>query len=85
MLNTMNVAPFDSEMLESCRLANERELKMAYLPSLADIELLKRQIRAENEARKNHPARDTGERVLKNNFVIEPGSDSGSRHMGNAG
>ena len=80
MLNTMDSTPFESDMLESCRLANDRELQMVYLPSLADIELLKRQIRAENETRKNHSVPDTGERVL----VFEPGSNTGSRHMGNA-
>jgi hypothetical protein len=44
--------------LESCRRANERELKGIWLPSLEEIDALKRQIRTENEARKgngSHP------------------------------
>jgi len=43
----------DSEpFLESCSLANEQESQRAYyLPSLVEIEVLKRQIRAEKEAK----------------------------------
>lgn len=43
----------DSELfLESCRLDDERELQRAiYLPSLAQIAVLKRQIRDENKAK----------------------------------
>jgi hypothetical protein len=52
MLNTMESEPFDRDMLESCRLDNERELKnVSTLPSREEIDVLKRQIRAENEAR----------------------------------
>jgi hypothetical protein len=42
----------DSEpFLESCRLDDERELQRAsYLPSLAEIAVQKRQIRAEKKA-----------------------------------
>jgi hypothetical protein len=43
----------DSEPFrETCSLANEQESQRAYyLPSLAEIEVLKRQIRAEKEAK----------------------------------
>jgi hypothetical protein len=42
--------------LESCSLANEQESQRAYyLPSLVDIELLKRQIRAEKVAKEGGP------------------------------
>jgi hypothetical protein len=46
-------APMHSEpFLESCRLDDERELQRAtYLPSLAEIAVLKRQIRDENKAK----------------------------------
>ena len=52
MVNTMESEPFDRDMLESWRLDNERELqKVSTLPSPEEIDALKRQIRAENEAR----------------------------------
>ena len=37
--------------LESCRHDNEREVKSVRMPSLEEIETLKRQIRAEKDAR----------------------------------
>jgi hypothetical protein len=43
----MDSKPF----LECCRLDNERESKNVRLPSREQIETLKRQIRAENQAR----------------------------------
>jgi hypothetical protein len=48
MLNSMDPNPF----LESRRLDNEREVKNVRLPSLEEIEVLKRQIRAENDTKK---------------------------------
>ena len=52
MLKTMESEPFDRDMLESCRLDNERELKnVRSCPSREEIEALKRQIRTENEGR----------------------------------
>jgi hypothetical protein len=51
MLIAMDAEPFESDAIESRLLANERELPRVYLPSLDEIEALKRQIRAENEAR----------------------------------
>jgi hypothetical protein len=39
------------DFLESCRLASEREVKNVRVPSLEEIESLKRQIRDENDAR----------------------------------
>jgi hypothetical protein len=47
-----DAARMDSDaFLESCRHDNEREVKNVRLPSLEEIETLKRQIRAENDAR----------------------------------
>jgi len=48
----------DSEpFLESCSLANEQESQRAYyLPSLVEIEVLKRQIRTEKEAKQGGPS-----------------------------
>jgi len=43
----MDSKPF----LECCRLDDERESKRVRLPSREEIEVLKRQIRAENKAR----------------------------------
>jgi hypothetical protein len=52
MLNAMESEPFERDMLESWRLDNERELKnVSTLPSREEIDALKQQIRAENEAR----------------------------------
>ena len=48
MLNSMDSDTF----LESCRLAKERELLRVRMPSREEIESVKQQIRAENEARK---------------------------------
>ncbi len=47
----MDSEPLDSDAIESLWLANERERPWVYLPSPAEIEALKRQIRAENERR----------------------------------
>ncbi len=47
----MNAEPSDSDAIESRWLAEERDLPSVYLPSLKEIDALKRQIRAENEAR----------------------------------
>jgi hypothetical protein len=47
----MDVEPLDSNAIESLWLANERERPWVYLPSPEKIEALKRQIRAENEAK----------------------------------
>jgi hypothetical protein len=48
----MESEPFDRDMLEPWRLDNERELKnVSTLPSREEIDALKREIRAENEAR----------------------------------
>jgi hypothetical protein len=51
MLSAMNDRPFDSDAIDSCWLANERERPWVYLPSPEEIEALKRQIRAENDAK----------------------------------
>ena len=51
MLSAMGAEPFDSEAIEFPWFANERELPRVYLPSPEQIEALKRQIRAENEAK----------------------------------
>jgi hypothetical protein len=51
MLSAVDAKSFDSDLLESRRLANEQELPGVYLPSPEQIEALKRQIRAENEFR----------------------------------
>ncbi len=40
--------------LESCRLASERESLRVRMPSREEIETVKRQIRAENDARDVH-------------------------------
>jgi hypothetical protein len=50
MLSAMDAELFDSELLESCRRDDARELHTAYLPSLAEIAVMKRQIRDEKEA-----------------------------------
>jgi len=43
---------FDSDLLESWRLDDERELqRVFYLPSLAEIAVMKGQIRGEKEAK----------------------------------
>jgi hypothetical protein len=47
----MDAEPRDSNAIESLWLADERERPWVYLPSPEQIEALKRQIRAENEAR----------------------------------
>ena len=48
MLIIMDAEVFDSDLLESWRLDDERELrKVFYLPSLAEIAVMKRQIRAD--------------------------------------
>jgi len=50
-----DAARMDSDaFLESCRHDNEREVKNVRLPSLEEIETVKRQIRAENDARDAH-------------------------------
>jgi hypothetical protein len=46
---------FDTELLESCRRDDARELHTAYLPSLAEIAVMKRQIRDEKEAKDGGP------------------------------
>jgi hypothetical protein len=51
MLSAVHAEPFDSDAIESGRRADERELERVYLPSPEEIDALKRQIRAENEAR----------------------------------
>jgi hypothetical protein len=51
MLGTVDAETFDSDPFASRRLAKEQELPSVYLPSPEQIEALKRQIRAENEAR----------------------------------
>jgi hypothetical protein len=47
----MDAEPFESNATESSWLAKERERPWVYLPTLEEIEALKRQIRAENEAK----------------------------------
>jgi hypothetical protein len=51
MLSAMDAELFDSDLLESCKRDDARELQTVYLPSLAEIAVLKRQIRAEKEAK----------------------------------
>jgi hypothetical protein len=51
----MDAELFDSELLESCRRDDARELHTAYLPSLAEIAVMKRQIRDEKEAQEGGP------------------------------
>jgi hypothetical protein len=52
MVNIMESETFARDMLEFWRHDNERELKnVSTLPSREEIDALKRQIRAENEAR----------------------------------
>jgi hypothetical protein len=52
MLSAMDAEPFDSGLLKSWRLDDERELqKVFYLPSPAEIAVMKGQIRAEKEAK----------------------------------
>jgi hypothetical protein len=47
-----DAARMDSDQfLESCRLENARESKNTRSPSLEEIDTMKRQIRAENDAR----------------------------------
>jgi branched-subunit amino acid aminotransferase/4-amino-4-deoxychorismate lyase len=50
MLNSMDSDTF----LESCRLASERESLRVRMPSREEIESVKQQIRAENDARDAH-------------------------------
>jgi hypothetical protein len=47
----VDAEPLDSNAIESLWLAQERERPRVYLPSPKEIEALKRQIRAENEAK----------------------------------
>jgi hypothetical protein len=47
----MYAGPLDSHAPESFSLADARERPWVYLPSPEEIEALKRQIRAENEAK----------------------------------
>jgi hypothetical protein len=51
MLSAMKAELFNSDLLESCRRDDARELQTVYLPSLAEITVMKRQIRAEKEAK----------------------------------
>ena len=51
MLSAVDAESFDSDPFESRWLANEQEPPGVYLPSPEQIEVLKRQIRAENDAR----------------------------------
>ncbi len=45
---------YPDAFLESCRHDNEREVKNVRMPSPEEIETVKRQIRAEREAREAH-------------------------------
>jgi len=57
MLISMDAELFDTALLESWRLDGERELqRVFYLPSLAEIAVMKRQIRGEKEAKDGGPA-----------------------------
>jgi hypothetical protein len=58
----MDAEPLDSNVIDSLRLADDRERPWVYLPSPEEIEALKRQIRAENEAKE---AREGGPPHLK--------------------
>jgi len=52
MLSAMDAELFDSDLLESCRRDDERESqRVFYLPSLAEIAVMKGQIRGEKEAK----------------------------------
>jgi len=51
MLSAMKAELFDGDLLESWRRDDARELQTVYLPSLAEIAVLKLQIRAEKEAK----------------------------------
>jgi hypothetical protein len=56
MLIAMDAEVFDTDLLESCRRDDARELQTVYLPSLAEIAVMKRQIRDEKEAQEGGPA-----------------------------
>ena len=56
MLIIMDAELFNSDLLESCRRDDARELQTVYLPSLAEIAVIKRQIRAEKEAKEGGPS-----------------------------
>ena len=52
----MDAQLFDSDLLESWRLDDEREVRRVfYLPSLAEIAAMKGQIRVEKEAKEGGP------------------------------
>jgi hypothetical protein len=51
MLSAMDAEVFNSELLESCKRDDARELQHVYLPSPAEITVMKRQIRTEKEAK----------------------------------
>ena len=55
MLVAMDAEVFNSDLQESCRRDDARELHTAYLPSLAEIAVMKRQIRDEKEAQEGGP------------------------------
>jgi hypothetical protein len=62
MLSAVDAKPFGSDAIESRWPLNERELPWVYLPSPEEIDAIKRQIRAENEARE---ATEEGPQRLK--------------------